>query len=66
MPSQHFDEFFGWSHLPQQCDETKISSPRSQVTRCDELIGLVQYLHYISVIWEGPLHVTAELMKMVQ
>jgi len=24
------------------------------------------YIHYISAIWEGPLHVTAELIKMVQ
>ena len=34
MPSPafwHFDEFFWWSHLPQRCDETKISSRRSQV-----------------------------------
>ena len=35
--------FFWWSHLPQRRDETKISSRRSQVTRCDELIELVQY-----------------------
>ena len=38
----HFDEFFWWSHLPQWCDETNISSCRSQVTRCDKLIELVQ------------------------
>ena len=39
----HFDKIFWQSHHPRWCDETKISSRRSQVTRCDELIELVQY-----------------------
>ena len=41
---RHFDENLRQSHLPRWCDETKISSCRSQVTGCDELIGLVQYI----------------------
>ena len=42
------DEIFGRSHLPQQHDETKISLRRSQVTECNELIELVQYVRLCS------------------
>ena len=41
---RHFDEIFWQSHHLQWCDETKISSRQSQVTRCDELIELVRYV----------------------
>ena len=40
---RHFDEIFRQSHPPRSCDEAKISSRRSQVTRCNELIELAQY-----------------------
>ena len=36
-------EIFGRSHLPQQHNETSISSCRSQVTWCNKLIELQQY-----------------------
>ena len=40
---RHFDENFWQSHHARWCDESNISSRRSQVTRCDELIELAQY-----------------------
>ena len=45
---RYFDEIFCQSHLPRWCDETKISSHWSQVTGCDKLIELVQY---VNIVW---------------
>ena len=42
---RHSDKIFWQSHHLQWCDETKISSHLSQVTRCNELIELAQYHH---------------------
>ena len=38
------NKIFRRSHLPQQCDKRKISLHRSQVTGCNKLIELVQYV----------------------